>query len=210
MTAEARARADIVSAAHSLFSRGLAHGRTGNVSVRVGEQIYVTPTGSSLGTVQAADLSVIDRSGAHVSGRKPSKESFLHAAILRARPQDTAVVHTHSTYSTAVSCLAGLDPTNAIPPLTAYFAMRVGRAALLPYHAPGDAALGPLAEHTAASHSAMLLSNHGAIVSGLTLDAAMDAIEELEATARLQLLLDGRAARPLTVEQAAALAPPQA
>ncbi|MFB4278844.1 3-oxo-tetronate 4-phosphate decarboxylase [Nonomuraea sp. MTCD27] len=197
----------IIAAARSLFGRGLTHGSTGNLSVRVGEHILVTPTGSSLGTVEADELSLIDRSGAHVGGPKPSKEAFLHAALLRARPAANAVVHTHSTYAAAVSCMDGLDPDDALPPLTAYFAMRVGRLPLLPYFAPGDQRLEPAAEEMARTHSALLLSNHGPIVAGASLGAALDAIEELEETAKLFLLLQGLPTRPLTPEQRRALGP---
>ncbi|MCX7520908.1 aldolase [Microbacterium sp. STN6] len=202
---EEAARDAIVAAARSAFSRSLTHGSTGNISVRVGERIIVTPTGSSLGTLERDDLSVIDASGAHVDGPKPSKEAFLHAALLRARPSDNAVVHTHSTHAAAVSCLDGLDPDNALPPLTAYYAMRIGSLPLLPYHAPGDSSLGALAERVATDHHAMLLANHGPIVSAPTLAAAMDAIEELEETARLFFLLAGHATRPLSPEQVSAL-----
>jgi ribulose-5-phosphate 4-epimerase/fuculose-1-phosphate aldolase len=204
---EADSRRSIVAAARSLFDRKLTHGSTGNISVRCGEYILVTPTGSSLGTVAADELSTIDLNGNHLAGPQPSKEAFLHAATLRARPTATAVVHTHSTYAAAVSCLAGLDPDDALPPLTAYFAMRVGRLPLLPYHAPGDATLEQLAEDTARDASAMLLANHGPVVAGLTLTAAMDAVEELEETAKLFLLLTGHPTRPLTVEQVHRLRP---
>jgi len=204
---EQQARDDIVAAARSLFSRSLTHGSTGNLSVRVGDRILVTPTGSSLGTVTADELSVIDLAGRHVDGAAPSKESFLHAAVLRARPTANAVVHTHSTYSAAVSCLADVDPANVLPPLTAYFAMRIGTLPLVPFHAPGDASLEPLAESLARDHLALLLANHGPVVAGVSLGAAMDALEELEETAKLFLLLQGHATRPLTVEQARALAP---
>ncbi|GAA2264182.1 aldolase [Glycomyces scopariae] len=197
----------IVAAARSLFGRGLTHGSTGNLSVRTADGILITPTGSSLGTVTAADLSLIGADGAHLDGPRPSKEAFLHAAVLRARPGDGAVVHTHSTYAAAVSCLNGLDPDDALPPLTAYYAMRIGRLPLLPYHAPGDASLEALAEATAREHHAMLLSNHGPVVSGRTLAAAVDAVEELEETAKLHLLLRGSPTRPLTAAQAAALRP---
>ena len=207
MTSNTDTRDSIIAAARSLFDRGLTHGSTGNISVRSGDTILVTPTGSSLGTVEAHDLSVINERGQHIDGPKPSKESFLHAAVLRARPAAHAVVHTHSTYSAAVSCLADLDPSNALPPLTAYFAMRIGKLPLLPYHAPGDDTLEPLAEDVASRHLAFLLSNHGPVVAGSTLGAAMDAIEELEETAKLYLLLQGHATRPLSEEQAAALRP---
>jgi len=207
MTEEAVRRL-IIGAARSLFDRKLTHGSTGNISVRIGDAILVTPTGSSLGTVQADELSTIDLDGRTLHGPKPSKEAFLHAATLRARPQATAVVHTHSTYAAAVSCLDGLDPANALPPLTAYFAMRIGRLPLLSYHAPGDDGLEGLAESTARDNTAFLLANHGPVVAGATLGAAMDAIEELEETAKLFLLLRGSSTRPLTPDQVDRLRPP--
>lgn len=205
MNAEEVARSSIVEAARSLFSRSLTHGSTGNISLRVGARIVVTPTGSSLGTVMPHELSVIDSAGRHLDGPLPSKEAFLHAAVLGARPDDMAVVHTHSTYSAAVSCLADLDPENAIPPLTAYFAMRIGRLPLLAYHAPGNEALAPIAARTAVDHRAMLLSNHGPVVSGTSLGAAMDGLEELEETAKLFLLLHGRKVNPIDGAEAARL-----
>ncbi|NQX28922.1 aldolase [Microbacteriaceae bacterium VKM Ac-2854] len=207
MSDDAAARAALVAAARSLFDRSLTHGSTGNISLRLGSTILVTPTGSSLGTVEPDELSVIDRHGVHIGGAKPSKEAFLHAAVLRARPAAKAVVHTHSTYSAAVSCLADVDASDALPPLTAYFAMRIGRLPLLPYHAPGDESLEALAESTAVDHLAFLLSNHGPVVSGVTLSAAMDALEELEETAKLFLLLRGQATRPLSADEVRRLAP---
>jgi ribulose-5-phosphate 4-epimerase/fuculose-1-phosphate aldolase len=191
-------REQVVRLGRSFFERRLTFGRTGNISVRQGDDILVTPTGASLGTLRADDLSTIDPTGRHVAGPAPSKEAFLHAAMYRARPTAGAVVHLHSTYAVAVSCLDGLDPADVLPPLTAYYVMRVGRLPLLPYHAPGDPALGPLAERTAAGNHALLLANHGPVVAGADLDAAADAVEELEETARLFLLLQGHRIRPLT------------
>ncbi|GAA1325336.1 aldolase [Brachybacterium rhamnosum] len=202
---DASLRARLVDAAHSLFDRRLTHGRTGNLSIRTGDRILVTPTGCSLGALTASELSVIALDGSHLEGAPPSKEAFLHAAVLRARPQDTAVVHTHSAHSAAVSCLADVDEHDVLPPLTAYYAMRVGTLPLLPFHAPGDPNLGPLAEETARTHRALLLRNHGPVVAGADLAAAMDALEELEETARLHLLLHGHRTAPLTPAQAAAL-----
>ncbi len=206
--ADVQLRKGIIRAARSLFDRSLTHGSTGNISQRSGEHILVTPTGSSLGTVEADDLSVIDARGQHVDGPKPSKEAFLHAAILRSRSNANAVVHTHSTHAAAVSCLADVDPNDVLPCLTAYYAMRVGSLPLLPYFAPGDNGLESAAEQMARDHSAMLLSNHGPIVAGQTLNAAMDALEELEETAKLFLLLRGMGTSPLTSDQRNALKPP--
>ena len=198
-------REQVVRLGASLFDRRLTFGRTGNISVRDGSDILVTPTGASLGALDPTQLSVIDDRGRHVAGPKPSKEAFLHAAVYRARPEEGAVVHLHSTHAVAVSCLAGLPEDDVLPPLTAYYVMRVGTLPLLPYHAPGDPTLEPLAEETARRHSALLLANHGPVVAGTDLAAAADAIEELEETARLFLLLRGQETRPLTPAQAAAL-----
>jgi ribulose-5-phosphate 4-epimerase/fuculose-1-phosphate aldolase len=199
------AREQLVAVARSMHQRGLTHGSTGNISVRVDGGILVTPTGHSLGTVTPEDLSVVALDGTHLDGAKPSKETFLHLAVLRARPAAGAVVHTHSTHAAAVSCLADVDPADVLPTLTAYYAMRVGRLPLLPYHAPGDPALEPFAERVARTHGSMLLRNHGPVVSAATLAGALDAAEELEETAKLFLLLRGMATSPVPVEEAARL-----
>ena len=136
-----------------------------------------------------------------MDGNKPTKETFLHLGMYRQRPSAGGVVHLHSTHSVAVSILEGLDPEEPIPPLTAYYVMRVGRLALLPYFRPGDMALGAAIEAVADKHHAVLLANHGPVVAGTTLDAAQHAIEELEETAKLFLLLQGRQIRPLTDAQ---------
>ncbi|GAA2856657.1 aldolase [Streptosporangium fragile] len=187
----------------SLFDRRLTHGRTGNLSARTGDGFLITPTGGSLRSL--GELSLVSLTGKHLDGPKPSKEAFLHAALYRARPDAGAVVHLHSTYAVAVSCHDGLDPDDVLPPLTAYYVMRVGRLPLLPYHAPGDPALGPIAERAARTAHALLLANHGPIVAGPDLPAAADAIEELEETARLWLLLRDRPTRPLTPDQVRSL-----
>lgn len=203
MSAEMSAAAEqLVSLGASLFARSLTFGRTGNLSVKLADgRVLVTPTGVSLGALDPAALSVIDAAGRHVEGAKPSKEGFLHAAVYRARPTAGAVVHLHSTHAVAVSCLADVDPYDVLPPLTAYYVMRVGRLPLLPYHAPGDNSLEGLAEATAADHQSFLVANHGSVVVGADLASAADAAEELEETARLFLLLRGHDTRPLTTEQ---------
>lgn len=189
----------------SLFARRITFGRTGNISVRDGDRVLLTPTGVSLGALE--ELSELSVEGEHLSGPAPTKEAFLHLAMYRARPSASAVVHVHSTHSVAVSCMAGLDPGDVLPPLTAYYAMRVGSLPLIPYHAPGDASLGALAEGMARDHHAMLLANHGPVVAGGDLAAAADAVEEIEETARIFLLLRNTATTPLTPAQVAALRP---
>ncbi|MFJ4682251.1 class II aldolase/adducin family protein [Streptomyces sp. NPDC091377] len=197
----------LIATARAIAARSLTHGSTGNVSVRAGRHILVTPTGSSLATVRAEDLSVIDTDGAHVSGAEPSKEAFLHAAMLRARPGAGAVVHTHSTHAAAVSCLADVDPQDVLPPLTAYYAMRVGTLPMLPYFAPGDSRMAAAIDVLARDHATLLLSNHGPFAAAPDLERALETAEEIEETAKLFLLLRGARTRPLTVAQRAVLRP---
>jgi 3-dehydro-4-phosphotetronate decarboxylase len=196
----------LCACARSLFARGLTHGSTGNLSVRTDDGFLMTPTGRSLGELDPARLAVLDPSGAHVEGDAPTKEALLHLAMYRERPRDGAVVHLHSTHSVAVSLLADTNPEDALPPLTAYYAMRVGKLPMLPYFPPGDAGLAAAVGGVAARHHAMLLANHGPVVSGKSLAAAADAAEELEATARLWLLVRHERVRPLTEDEVAEIA----
>ncbi len=203
-------REAICEIAASLFNRGYTHGSTGNISLRTDHGFLMTPTGSSLGRLDPNELSLLDNGGTLISGPKPTKESFLHLAMYDERPQSHAVIHLHATHSTAVSILQDVNPTDVLPALTAYYIMRVGRLPLIPYFAPGDLALAEAVRAQAGRHHAVLLANHGPVVAGTSLDAATDAIEELEATARLHLLLHGQRCRCLTPEQVAALRSPPA
>jgi ribulose-5-phosphate 4-epimerase/fuculose-1-phosphate aldolase len=203
---ETRDRDALCALGRSLYERGLTHGSTGNLSLRTADGFLMTPTGSSLGGLDPARLSRLDATGVHVGGDAPTKEALLHLAMYRGRPRVGAVVHLHSTHSVAVSLLADVDPDDVLPPLTAYYAMRVGRLPLLPYFPPGDAGLAAAVGASAARHHAVLLANHGPVVSGASLAAAADIVEELEATAKLWLLLRHERLRPLTAEQAAEIA----
>jgi ribulose-5-phosphate 4-epimerase/fuculose-1-phosphate aldolase len=202
---ESAARDAIVRIARSMFERGLTHGSTGNISMRVGDGWLMTPTGSSFGDLDPARLSRLDAAGVHIGGDAPTKEAFLHRAMYDEQPRFAAVVHLHSVHSVAVSVLADVDPADVLPPLTAYYVMRVGGLPLVPYFAPGDAALAEAVRGLAGRHHALLLANHGPVVAGTSLAAAADAIEELEATARLYLLLRHESTRPLTAGQVAEL-----
>jgi ribulose-5-phosphate 4-epimerase/fuculose-1-phosphate aldolase len=202
---ESRLREQICNLGASLHQRGLTAGSSGNISVRTDDGWLLTPTNSSLGTLDPASLSKLDDNGALLSGEPPSKEAFLHRAMYDARSEAGAIVHLHSTHSVAVSCMQGLDQDNCIPPLTAYFVMKIGQLPLVPYYRPGDPGLGNAIRGLAGRHSAVLLANHGPVVSGKTLEAAVYAIEELEETAKLFLLLQGHNPRVLTEDQIAEL-----
>ena len=206
MTAESKLRELICTAGASLFNRGLTHGSTGNLSIRLADGGWLmTPTGSSLGTLDPARLSKLDASGNLVSGDPPTKEAFLHTTMYAERPSAGAVVHLHSTYSVAVSCLDSIDHSNCLPPITAYYVMRIGALPLVPYYPPGDASLAEAVGKLASQHHAVLLANHGPVVAGSSLSAAMDAVEELEETARLFLMLRNQQIRTLTESQVADL-----
>lgn len=201
MSAELKLRERIVAIGHSLYSRGLSPGSSGNISARLEDGWLLTPTNSCLGELDPALLSKLDWNGNLVSGAKPSKEYFLHLAMYQKRQQSGAIVHLHSSHAAAISCLDGLDPAGCLPPITPYFVMRVGQLPLIPYFRPGDKALAlEIAKH-ADKHAAVLLANHGPVVSGQDLDSAMYAMEELEETAKLILLLLGQKIRTLNKVQ---------
>ena len=204
---ELKLREEICRLGELLFTRGLTFGSAGNISARLEDGWLMTPTNFSLGGLDPARLAKLDANGKLVSGEPPTKETFLHRAMYSERPQAGAVVHLHSTYSVAVSALADIDAANVLPPITAYYVMRVGRLPLVGYYPPGDPALADAVQRLAGKHHAVLLANHGPVVAGSTLDAAANAIEELEETAKLFLLLRGSKVRLLTDEQVAALKP---
>ena len=202
MTKESQLREQICKCGQSLFNRGLTFGSAGNISVRLPDGGWLmTPTNASLGDLDPARLAKIDKQGHHIDGDKPTKEAFLHRVMYSKRSSCEAVVHLHSTHSVAVSCLHGIDAHNCLPPLTAYYVMRVGQLPLVPYHPPGDESLALAVAKLATDNHAVLLANHGPVVSGTSLSTALNAIEELEETAKLFLLLRGSETRPLTQNQ---------
>ncbi len=186
----------------SIFARGLTFGSSGNISVRLDDGRWLmTPTNASLGELDPARLSLLEVNGDLVSGDAPTKEGFLHRVMYEGRPDAKAVVHLHSTHSVAVSCMADVDPHDVLPPMTAYYVMRIGRLPLVPYFPPGDVRLAEAVRPLAGKHHAVLLANHGPVVAGTSLSAASGAMEELEETARLFLMLQGHKVRHLTPGQ---------
>lgn len=200
MSAENRIRDEIARLSKSLFDRGFSVGSAGNISAAVEDGILMTPTNSCLGFLDPARISKLDREGNHISGDKPSKEVFLHRAFYETRPQTGAVVHLHSTFATALSCLADIDPDDCIPPLTPYVVMRVGQVKLLPYVKPGDESMGDMIRELGGRYAAVLLANHGPVVAGKDIASAVYAAEELEETAKLLVLLRDAPKRMLSPE----------
>ena len=194
-------RQRLVALGKRLYERGLSPGTSGNLSVRMDDGWLTTPTNSCMGELDADEISRLDWNGQLLSGAKPSKEANFHLAYYRNRPAAQAIVHLHSSYSAAVSCLDGLDEADLLPPLTPYYLMRIGRLPLVGYRKPGDERLGEDIARFAPDYSSVMLANHGPIVTAVDLDKAVSAAEELEETAKLFLLLQDKPYRTLTAAQ---------
>ncbi len=207
MSEEAQLREQMCKLAKSMFERGLTGGSSGNISARLSDgRLLVSPTGSSFGSLDPARLSLFDADVKQIDGDKPTKEMPLHSAFYETRGAKTgAVVHLHSSHSVALSLMPDVDPENMLPPLTAYSIMRLGKVKLLPYFMPGDPAMGGAIRGLAGKRSAVVLANHGPVVAGKDLEAAVYAIEELEETAKLALLTRGANSAMLNAEQIASI-----
>jgi 3-dehydro-4-phosphotetronate decarboxylase len=206
MSAEAKLREQMCLLAKSMFDRGLTGGSTGNISARTDDGgLLVSPTGSSFGRLDPARLARFDAKGRHVGGAPPTKEMPLHSAFYESRTSAGAVVHLHSCHSVAWSMMPEIDPENVLPPLTPYAIMKLGKVKLLPFFMPGDAAMGEAVRSLAGRRSAVLFANHGPVVAGKDVEAACNAIEELEDTARLAILMRGSEARMLNHDQIGAM-----
>ncbi|EJV5950334.1 TPA: aldolase [Vibrio alginolyticus] len=196
---EQQLREQIVTMARSMFERGYATGGAGNLSLKLPNGHFLaTPTGSSFGRLIAEELSVVDIDGNHISGEKPSKEVAFHLAIYRNNSKCNAIVHLHSTYLTALSCLEGLDRENAIKAFTPYFVMRIGELPVIPYLRPGDPQIAEELAQRASDYRAFLLANHGPVITGTDFEDAVDNAEELEETAKLAFILKDSNIRYLT------------
>jgi len=202
MTAETRLREQVCDLAKSLFDRGLTGGSTGNISARTSDGgLLVSPTGTSFGRLDPGRLSRFDGEGRLIGGDKPTKELPLHSAFYDTRASTGAVVHLHSCHSVALSMMTDVDGDNFLPPLTPYGIMKLGRVKLLPYFMPGDPGMGAAVRGLAGKRSAVMLANHGPVVAGKDVEAACNAIEELEDTARLAMLTRGMSPRVLDAAQ---------
>ncbi|WP_224814710.1 aldolase [Hasllibacter sp. MH4015] len=199
MSDETRLREQICLLARSIFERGLTGGSTGNISARTADGgLLVSPTGTSFGRLDPARLSRFDAGGVLIDGDPPTKEMPLHTAFYDTRSTAGAVVHLHSCHSVALSMMPDVDEDDFLPPLTPYGLMKLGRVKLLPFFLPGDPAMGQAVRGLAGKRSAVMLANHGPVVAGRDVEAACNAVEELEATARLAMLTRGLSPRMLT------------
>jgi ribulose-5-phosphate 4-epimerase/fuculose-1-phosphate aldolase len=206
MTEDARLRELICTLAKSMFDRKLTGGSTGNISARTSDGgLLVSPTGTSFGRLDPGRLSRFDAQGMLIDGDKPTKEMPLHSAFYDTRSSAGAVVHLHSCHSVALSMMPDVDADNFLPPLTPYGIMKLGQVKLLPFFMPGDPAMGDAVRGLAGKRSAVMLANHGPVVAGKDVEAACNAIEELEDTARLAMMTRGLSPRALSEIQVQAI-----
>lgn len=204
------ARREICRVGRSLFERGYAHATAGNISVRLEDGSFlITPTDACLGFLDPGVLAKVDAQGRQVDGERASKTLALHRRIYEAEPAAGCVVHTHSTHCVALT----LQPCEGelLPPITPYFVMKVGHVPVVPYHRPGDPAVGDevvarIEQYRRAGTPlrAVMLARLGPNVWHETPAGAMAVLEELEETARLWSLSTPRP-QPLTREQLEAL-----
>ena len=195
---EVKARDEICRIGKSLFERGYVHATAGNISVRLddtdGGGYLITPTDACLGFLDPARLARLDPDARQTDGDVASKTIALHVAIIRASRQfdhqTRCVIHTHSTHCVALS----LQPVGneLLPPITPYFAMKVGHVPLIGYHRPGDPKTAGQVAQTITRYGrqgtpirAVMLARLGPNVWHDTPAAAMATLEELEETARL-------------------------
>ena len=199
-------RNDLCFAGKVLFDRGLTNGAAGNMSIALPDgNFIVTPTGSALGNLDPVSLSKIDAQGNLLSGDKPTKEVPFHLALYRVNPQIKAIIHLHSSYSTAYACLDNLDPTDALRPMTPYLVMRLGKVLLTPYRKPGSKLIADDIEAVGAGHKAFLLANHGMVVGGKDMNDALNNTQELEESCKLYFLTKGSKVRYLSADEIAEL-----
>lgn len=192
--------------ARSMFDRGLTGGSTGNISARTEDGgLLVSPTGTSFGRLDPGRLSRFNVNGALISGDEPTKEMPLHKAFYETRGSAGAVVHLHSCHAVALSMLSDANEDDFLPPLTPYSIMQLGRVKLLPFFMPGDPAMAEAVRGLAGKRSAVMLANHGPVVAGKDVEAACNAIEELEDTARLAMMVRGMNARGLSDDEVGAV-----
>ncbi len=194
-------REQIVQYARSLFDRGYVVGSAGNISVKLEDGTYLaTPTGSSFGSLVAEEISHFDADGKLLSGKKPTKEVFFHMACYEVHPEARAVVHLHSTYSTLLASLEGLQDGMPLRPFTPYFVMKVGAVGIMPYRKPGDERMADDVREKRA-YTSLLMANHGLVICRKTLTDAVQSAEEFEETAKLWYLAQSLPVRYLNEKE---------
>jgi L-fuculose-phosphate aldolase len=193
---------ELCEVCHLMYQSGLIYSAGGNASIRMGDEVYITPTGGALGQITPDQLVKVTLDGKVVGPGKPSKELGMHLAMYNRRADAFGVVHPHPPNTIAFSARYPTPRLNAIPPMNAGFYIRGGQVPLIPYFHSGSHELHDAVAHLAADFYVVLLGNHGLIASGPTLLDALNVVEEIEQNCHIALLA-GEGARTLTPTQCA-------
>jgi len=177
---EYRLRQKIVRATHIVADQGLVRSSDGNISVRLDDDRFlVTPSGIYKMAMEPDDPVVVNSKGETLSGKddlKPTSELGMHLEVYRQRPDVNAVIHAHPPYATALT-IAGIPfPTDFV----AEVLVGLGEVPTADYATPGTPALGESIRELIKIHNSILLSNHGAISVGKTIEEALITMERLE------------------------------
>ncbi len=202
-TEEARLREEICEVGASLHARGYTTGTAGNISARLSDGWLITPTDACLGKLDPARLAKVSAANEWLSGDKPSKTLALHRGIYQRNAQARCVLHTHSTHLVALTLAGVAAPEAVLPPITPYQVMKIGRVPLIAYARPGAPTVAEQVAAIAGEVRGVLLERLGPVVWADSVTRASHALEELEETARLWLMLTPRPAAltPAQVEE---------
>lgn len=181
-------------ACHLLYERRLVTGSGGNLSLRVGEKVYLTPTGYSLRDMSPDMVVTVDMDGQVFDGEKPTMEAGMHLGILRERPDINVVCHVHGAYIIAASSTLFPAP-DTFPPLTPGFVYHAHPLPMLPFMAPGTRVLAETVtrELSLPTRKALVLQNHGLVTLGKDLKEALNVAEEIDDVARICVFTKGKA-----------------
>lgn len=180
---DAAVREQAVAAVRRMDALGLNRGSTGNLSLRSGAGMWITPTGMGADELQPADMVWVGEDGSVRGAWQPSSEWQFHRAIYAARPDLHAVVHTHAVHAAAVACLR-----RPLPAFHYMVAIAGGDSVpCVPYHLFGTEALSAAVAEAMAWRDACLMANHGLVAAGATLPRAMKVMQEIEALCEVYL-----------------------
>ena len=171
---------ELITYSKILYERKLIHATGGNTSVRDGDVVWISQTGARLGELKESEVVKVDLNGKVLGGSAPSKEMGMHLAMYRARKEARAAIHAHPTFSIALSTLISEETKDAVPPYTAAFYVRAGKVPMIPYHASGSHSLHVAVEALAPKYHALLLRQHGLLVSGKDMADTLGIVEEIE------------------------------
>lgn len=179
---------DAIWVGNAVFMRDKTAGSSANMSFRYGDHIYITGSGTCFGRLQPDDFSILDLTGNHLKGPKPSKEYPLHL-LMYDKEGIEAVIHTHGTYTVLWSCVSNEPENDYIPMYTPYLDMKLGPVKVIGYYKPGSQELFSAMRDAIDDRDGYVLKNHGAIIRASSMMSAFYNLEELEESSKLAFLL---------------------